>query len=39
MYKIIPLIFFLFSCSYPDIDSVPEFELLKESNEKNYNNE
>ena len=28
MYKIIPLIFLLFSCNYPDIDTVPDFKSL-----------
>ena len=39
MYKIIPLIFLLFSCNYPDIDSVPEFKLLDESEENIKDNE
>jgi hypothetical protein len=28
------LLFFLFSCNYPDIDSVPEFNLKKTFHEK-----
>ena len=33
---IILLIITLFSCSYPDIDSVPEFQDLKLSQEELY---
>ena len=37
MFKIILIFFILFSCSYPDIDSVPEFNDLKQNKDNKEN--